>query len=64
MLRNVSESECYQQFNIVHIRDALKKTNCHAEKGPIHRKIVVDCPLVISSKVKAFSTPYKTRREE
>ena len=29
----------------------------HAENGPIDRKMVVDCPLVITSKVKIFSRP-------
>ena len=36
----------------------------HAENGPIYRKVVVDCPLVITSKVKLFSRPDKTRKEE
>ena len=31
----------------------------HAENGPIHRKMVVDCPLVVTSKVKPF--PHQTR---
>ena len=30
----------------------------HAKNGPIHRKMVVDFPLVITSKVKPFSRPY------
>ena len=29
----------------------------HAENGPIHRKIVFDCPLVIISKAKLFFRP-------
>ena len=36
----------------------------HAENGPIHRKMVVDCPLVITSKVKLFFRPDKTRKME
>ena len=36
----------------------------HAENGPIHRKMVVDCPLVIISKVKLFFRPDKTRKKE
>ena len=35
----------------------------HAENDPIHRKMVVDCPLVITSKVKLFLRPDKTRTE-
>ena len=34
------------------------------KKAPIHRKMVVDCPLVITSKVKLFLRPDKTRTEE
>ena len=33
-------------------------------EGPIHRKMIVDCPLVITSKVKPFSRLDKTRKEE
>ena len=36
----------------------------HAENGQIHSKMVVDCPLVITSKVKPFSRTDKTRKEE
>ena len=36
----------------------------HAENGPIHRKMVVDCALVIISKVKLFFRPDKTRKKE
>ena len=36
----------------------------HAENGPIHRKMVVACPLVITSKVKFFFRPKKTRKRE
>ena len=36
----------------------------HAENGSIHRKMVVDCPLVIISKVKLFFRPDKTRKKE
>ena len=35
----------------------------HAENGPIHREMVVDCALVITSKVKPFSRPDKTKKE-
>ena len=36
----------------------------HAENGPIHRKKVVDCPLVTISKVNLFFRPDKTRKKE
>ena len=36
----------------------------HAENGLIHRKMVVDCPLVITSKVKPFSRLDNTRKED
>ena len=36
----------------------------HAKNGPIHRKMVVACPLVITSKVKFFFRPNKTRKGE
>ena len=36
----------------------------HAENGPIHRKMVVDYPLVIKFKMKPFSRPDQTRKEE
>ena len=36
----------------------------HAENGPLHWKTVVDCPLVIISTVKPFSTPDKTSKKE
>ena len=36
----------------------------HAENGPIHMKMVVDCPQVITSKVKLFFGPDKTRKME
>ena len=36
----------------------------HAENGPIQRKMVVDCPLVITTKVKLFFRPDKTRKKE
>ena len=36
----------------------------HAENGPTHRKMVVDCPLVITSKGKLFFRPDKTRKGE
>ena len=35
-----------------------------AEKGPNTQEKVVDCPLVITSKVKLFLRPDKTRTEE
>ena len=34
------------------------------KKASIHRKTLVDCPLVITSKVKFFLRPDKTRTEE
>ena len=36
----------------------------HAENGSIHRTMVVDCPLVITSKVKLIFRPDKTRKKE
>ena len=36
----------------------------YAENGPIHRKMVVACPLVITTKVKFFFRPNKTRKGE
>ena len=36
----------------------------HAENGPIQRKMVVECPLVITTKVKLFFRPDKTRKKE
>ena len=36
----------------------------HAKNGPIHRKMVVDCPLVITSIVKIFFRSDKTRKKE
>ena len=36
----------------------------HAENGPIQRKMVVECPLVITTKVKLFFRPDKTRNKE
>ena len=36
----------------------------HAKNGPIHRKMVVDRPLFITSKEKPYSRPDKTREEE
>ena len=35
-----------------------------AQYTGIHRKMVVDCPLVITSKVIPFFRPDKTRKEE
>ena len=34
----------------------------HAENGLLHKKMVVDCPLVIPSKVKPFWRPVQTRK--
>ena len=57
-------------FSLVKGRLALGSPGCrsfvrhHAENGPIHRKMVVDCPLVIISKVKLFFRPDKTRKKE
>ena len=46
-------------------RLALASVGCqHAENGPIHMEMDVDCVLVITSKVKPFSRPDKTRKEE
>ena len=47
-------------LTLVKGRLALGSPGCsfvrdHVENGPIHRKMVVDCPLVIISKVKLFS---------
>ena len=36
----------------------------HAENGPIHRKMVVACPLVITSEIKFFFRPNPTRKGE
>ena len=38
---------------------------CHrAENDQIHREMVVDCLLLITSKAKPYSRPDKTRKEE
>ena len=34
------------------------------KKATLHRKMVVDCPLVITSKVKLILRPDNTRTEE
>ena len=54
---------------LVKSRLALGSPGCsfvrdHGENGPIHRKMVVACPLVITSKVKFFFRPNKTRKGE
>jgi len=36
----------------------------HAKNGPIRRKMVIDYPLVITSKVKLFFRPDKTRKKK
>ena len=36
----------------------------HAKNDLIHRKMVVDCPLEITSTVKRLSTPNQTRKKE
>ena len=36
----------------------------HAENSLIHRKMVVDCPLVITSKAKPFSRLDMTSKKE
>ena len=36
----------------------------HAENGLIHRKMVVNCPIMITSKVKPFSRPHYTGKGE
>ena len=51
-------------LTLVKGRLALGSPGCsfvchHAENGPIHRKMVVDYPLVIISKVKLFFRPIK-----
>ena len=56
-------------LTLVKSRLALGSPGClvvchHAENGPIHRKMVVACPLVITSKVKFFFRPNKTRKGE
>ena len=56
-------------LTLVKGRLALGSPGCsfvrdHAENGPIHRKMVVACPLVITSKVKFFFRPNKTRKGE
>ena len=56
-------------LTLVKSRLALGSPGCsvvchHAENGPIHRKMVVACPLVITSKVKLYFRPDRTRKEE
>ena len=56
-------------LTLVKSRLALGSPGCsfvcdHAKNGPIHRKMVVACPLVITSKVKFFFRPNKTRKGE
>ena len=56
-------------LTLVKSRLALGSSGCsfvryHAKNGPIHRKMVVTCPLVITSKVKFFFRPNKTRKGE
>ena len=56
-------------LTLVKSRLALGSPGClfvcdHAENGPIQRKMVVDCPLVITTKVKLFFRPDKTRKKE
>ena len=54
-------------LTLVKSRLALGSPGCrsfvrhHAKNGPIQRKMVIDCPLVITSKVKHFFRPDKTR---
>ena len=65
--RNHFAKDCL--LTLVKGRLALGSPGClfvrdHAENGPIHRKMVVDCPLVIISKVKLFFRPDKTRKKE
>ena len=36
----------------------------HANNGIIHRIMVVECPLVITTKVKLFFRPDKTRKKD
>ena len=56
-------------LTLIKSRLALGTLGCsvgrhHAKNGPIHRKMVVNCPLVIISKVKLFFRPDKTRKKE
>ena len=56
-------------LTLVKSRLALGSPGClfirhHAENGPIHRKMDIACPLVITSKVKFFFRPNKTRKGE
>ena len=44
---------------------AVHSFGCHhAKNGPIHKKMVVDCPLVIISKVEPVSKPDKAWKDE
>ena len=56
-------------LTLVKSRLALGSLGCsfvcdHAENGPIHRKMVVACPLLITTKEKFFFRPNKTRKGE
>ena len=71
IFRSIIAKDCL--LTLVKGRLALGSPGCsfvrsfvchHAENGPIHRKMVVDCPLVIISKVKLFFRPDKTRKKE
>ena len=53
-------------LTLVKSRLALGSSGCsfvryHAKNGPIHRKMVADCPLDITSTVKRLSRPNQTR---
>ena len=76
-LPRIRESLVFQELQkteshtltLVNSRLALGSPGClvgchHAENGQIHRKMVVDCPLVITSKLKPFSKPDYTRNGE
>ena len=54
---HTGQEQACSRFTRLFVRD-------HAKNGPIHRKMVVACPLVITSKVKFFFRPNKTRKGE
>ena len=77
-LPRIRESLVFQELQkteshtltLVNSRLALGSPGClvgchHAKNGQIHsRKMVVDCPLVITSNLKPFSKPDYTRNGE
>ena len=54
---HTGQEQACSRFTRLFVRD-------HAKNGPIHRKMVVACPLVITSKVELFFRPDNTRKEE